>query len=404
MVINAITFVSYFLLNSSSMGGDTRIMIEIIKGLRKRSKSLKIKVCTTLEGKKSLELNDVRDIEYQILSIPDYIRRNVFLAYIYLSIFGTRHFLKNIQEKTDSAFIYSRSHFLPDMLPVLFAKLFQNRNIYWIANMFLFIPVPGKGWTHSYDDGFELPTVLLVLNYWITNATYWVLSRFAQLFLITNHSDLIQTSKLGIPDTKVYPIYGGVDVNDILTSKRNSQYSFDCIFVGRLHPQKGLDDLLDIWKLVQEKNPKLTLGIIGNGSPWYEKHLQQRAMTENIQNISWLGYIDRVEKYSILKACSLFLHTTVYDNNGMAAAEALCAGKPVIMYDLPPLQKVYTKGCLKAPIRNKDEFSKLILKVLKDKLLYGKLSKDAVTVLENWKWDKKISEFVNFLSKNGLEV
>ncbi len=71
----------------------------------------------------------------------------------------------------------------------------------------------------------------------------------------------------------------------------------------------------------------------------------------------------------MLRASRVFLHTSVYDNSGMAAAEALACGLPAVMFDLPPLRVTYPRGALKAPIGDEEAFAGQVLRLLDDEAL-----------------------------------
>ncbi len=70
---------------------------------------------------------------------------------------------------------------------------------------------------------------------------------------------------------KIVVIYGGVDIghseeylasgNGIPIEKRK----YDACFVGRFHPQKGVLELIDIWKMVCKDNSYAKLAMIGIG-------------------------------------------------------------------------------------------------------------------------------------------
>ena len=83
-------------------------------------------------------------------------------------------------------------------------------------------------------------------------------------------------------------------------------------------------------------------------------------------SVDWLGYVNGGAKYAIYRSARLFVHPTVFDNNGMVAAEALCSGLPVVMYDLPPLRHVYTTGCVKVPRGDKERFAHEVAQICRD--------------------------------------
>ena len=223
----------------------------------------------------------------------------------------------------------------------------------------------------------------------------------ADLFLITNEYD-----KKFFPSymrKKIYPIYGGVNLEEIEKTNSkdlNNKNIYDAIFCSRLHPQKGVSGLLDVWSMVCKKFPEAKLCLIGNGDENYVKFLKEKAKNLGIKkNIDWLGYVNGIDKYKLYKSSKLLVHPTVYDNNGMVAAEALCTGLPVVMYDLPQLKKIYTKGCVKVIPYDKNNYADSIISLFELKK-YNQLkpsTSDVSGIREFWSWKKRVREFNTFI-------
>jgi glycosyltransferase involved in cell wall biosynthesis len=225
--------------------------------------------------------------------------------------------------------------------------------------------------------------------------------QYADLFIITNDYDRKYFPKDFT--NRIFAIYGGVNGEDILSARKkwDKQKKYDAVFCSRLHPQKGIDGLLDIWGKVVEEMPQVKLAVIGNGEKVYEEYLKKKAARLGIEkNIDWLGYVNGRDKYLIYLQSRIFLHGTIYDNNGMVAAEALCTGLPVIMYDLPQLKTVYTDGCTKVPIGDQQEYANTIIKALSDNQYYVSITLkelQKVSIETSWKWGNRIKLFQKFL-------
>lgn len=95
------------------------------------------------------------------------------------------------------------------------------------------------------------------------------------------------------------------------------------IFVGRLAEQKGLPDLLTVWRLVHERYPDWLLDIYGAGKmdSIPEMNLYVHDPVSNI-----------FEKYT---ESSMLLLTSVYEPFGLVMPEAMSCGIPVVAFDCP---------------------------------------------------------------------
>jgi glycosyltransferase involved in cell wall biosynthesis len=143
------------------------------------------------------------------------------------------------------------------------------------------------------------------------------------------------------------------------------------------------------------------LSVIGNGDGQYECRLHEKAAALGIAgNVEWLGYVNNEEKYEIYRTAKVFAHSTVFDNNGMVAAEALCSGLPVVMYDLPALRNVYTTGCLKIPYGEQSAFADALFRLLSNDGFYSSVAPTPgqVDVLRaQWNWCARIKTFSAWL-------
>lgn len=102
------------------------------------------------------------------------------------------------------------------------------------------------------------------------------------------------------------------------------------IFVGRLSHQKGIIDLLRVWKLVHTKHPDWHLDMFGTGD-LYDFILSE--IKHHQTNIHVHGSTTRIfEKYL---NSSMLLLTSVYEPFGLVIVEAMSCGLPVVAYDCP---------------------------------------------------------------------
>jgi glycosyltransferase involved in cell wall biosynthesis len=105
-----------------------------------------------------------------------------------------------------------------------------------------------------------------------------------------------------------------------------------------------------------------------------------------------LGWVEGKRKYEILKSSKLFLHTPVRDTGGMAAAEGMACGLPVVGFDLPGYEFAYPQGMLKAPVGDLQAFAGLVIELLRNETLWRRVSDEAHGSSLKWDWDVKSKE------------
>lgn len=379
----------------TSMGGNTKILIEMINNL---SDVYNFIVFTTQP--QTFIKNVGREVKYNLHEIDyPYSKFNLatHMAEILYSIkVIERVFLAEyrVNESSSDNLIYSASDFGPDVFSALYLK--KKYGLRWIASLFLFIPSP---FTNVFERiGFP------VLKYSI----YYIYQRLILLFMFHFVDQFIITNDLDrghFPERyagRILAVYGGVNPEQMPSLGHHLEKAYDCVFCGRLHPQKGLFELLDIWSLVVRGGKHLRLVVIGNGDTRYEDKLYDKAKKLGIsETIDWVGYKNGEEKYLIYAKSRVFLHTTVYDNNGMVAAEALCSGLPIILFNLVSLGNLYNENSIKVKRNSVEEYAQNLRLVLDDKSLYNKLAPNELKMLEYrkyWAWSSRMKEVGRFIA------
>lgn len=103
------------------------------------------------------------------------------------------------------------------------------------------------------------------------------------------------------------------------------------LFLSRLHPKKGLSNLLRAWSNLVREFPDWTLLIAGSGAPDYERELRELTASIAIeQSVVFLGAVYGEQKREALAAADLFVLPSFSEGLSMATLEAAAAGLPVL--------------------------------------------------------------------------
>src|SRR4029077_2992937 len=104
------------------------------------------------------------------------------------------------------------------------------------------------------------------------------------------------------------------------------------LFIGRVHPKKGCDMLIEAFATVLAKRPEWHLIIAGPDQVGWQKKLQHRAEKFGMASrITWTGMISGSIKWGALRAAEVFVLPSHQENFGIAVAEALAAGTPTLI-------------------------------------------------------------------------
>lgn len=140
----------------------------------------------------------------------------------------------------------------------------------------------------------------------------------------------------------------GVAVGEVLKvhNVNDHQRTRTVLCLGRLHPLKGLDLLIDAWKIVATDYPNWQLQIIGPDEQGTLTSLRDQVRRLALDNqITFKGPIYSVEKAKVIANADLFVLPTRSENFGIVVAEALACGVPVITTKGAPWGELITERC-----------------------------------------------------------
>ncbi len=119
------------------------------------------------------------------------------------------------------------------------------------------------------------------------------------------------------------------------------------LFLGRLDPKKGLDLLLEIWRELGARAPDWRLVIAGPDLGGYGARIVAAvtADPELRSRTTFTGMLEGEEKSAALAHAELFVLPTRGENFGIAVAEALAHGTPVLTTTAAPWEVLRERGC-----------------------------------------------------------
>lgn len=117
------------------------------------------------------------------------------------------------------------------------------------------------------------------------------------------------------------------------------------LFLGRLHPIKGLENLLVAWSRLQDDFLEWDLVIAGPGEPDYLVRLHRLATELRVRRVEFVGGVFGNQKSEVFWTSSLFVLPSRSESFAVAVAEALAHGLPVLVTEGTPWQHVVAEGC-----------------------------------------------------------
>lgn len=101
------------------------------------------------------------------------------------------------------------------------------------------------------------------------------------------------------------------------------------LFLSRLHPGKGLMDLVDAWGMIRPEGWKVV--IVGPDVCGHRSEVEERIFQLGLNHqFVFMGELNDSEKWTEYAKADLFIHPSHSENFGISIAEALVAGLPVV--------------------------------------------------------------------------
>ncbi len=311
----------------------------------------------------------------------------VFLTYL-IRMFETNRILKN---QLGHDLLYSSTNILPDILPGFLAKR-RSTTLTWIARIHHLIPAP-----HNRQG----KLVVNIVAYLMQILALSMIRKRADVIIVLNDSLQRELLLRGFASSKIRVLGAGIDFvkidsQPILVGTK----SYDGVYLGRLHPAKGVFDLIPIWERVVKSQPQVRLAVIGDGQDHLVAEIKSMIKVKGLaKNIFLVGPLPDQQVYSLMKKAKIFLFTDHEAGWGIAVAEAMACGLPIVGYDNGVLGSVYKKGYLKIPLANQSKFSQAVLQLLKNPTLRKKLATKAYLESGKYDWINTASEFNSILGK-----
>lgn len=118
------------------------------------------------------------------------------------------------------------------------------------------------------------------------------------------------------------------------------------LFLSRISWEKGLPLLANAWKNLSEQFKDWHLVIAGQGTPAYETEIKSLFCSNGLsERTTWTGILHGKDKKAVFLEADLFVLPTLSENFGIAVAEALASGIPVITTHGAPWKPLLEERC-----------------------------------------------------------
>ena len=187
-----------------------------------------------------------------------------------------------------------------------------------------------------------------------------------------------------------------------IPKKRTKLDNNNLISVGRLSPEKGYLDLIDVYKLIDIENGSTHLDIIGDGKEY--KKINKKIIKNNLsRKITMHGFKDMTYINNMYLNSSIYLMTSFTESFGLVLLEAMSHGVVPISYDSAEgarniIVNDYNGYLIKN--RNEHDMSKIVLDLLNNKEKLKELSDNAYKSVNKYNKENAYKNWIKLLKED----
>ncbi len=187
--------------------------------------------------------------------------------------------------------------------------------------------------------GMLVADLIAAKNRWVKTAWIRLIERRtlaeAAAIHVTAELEARELRALGLPLAPLRCIANGLDlpdVPDVPGVRADGGGALDAepyaLFLGRVSWKKGLDRLIEAWKLV----PDLRLVIAGPDEGGHRRALEGLIAAYGLSaRVQFIGAVEDADKWALYRDAMFFVLPSYSENFGNAVAEAMVMGCPVVV-------------------------------------------------------------------------
>ena len=192
------------------------------------------------------------------------------------------------------------------------------------------------------------------IYYWLSQSLSLCLFRFCKnkTLLYVHPAMKARLRAIGYREEELVYISNGIDTQQADAVPEQPKI-YDVIWAGRIHPQKGIEDLIATLEFLTKNVPHFRALIVGKVETELRPVIDRLGLK---QQVEFAGFVSEEEKYRLLKSSRVFLMPSRYESWGIVIGEAIACGLKVVAYDLEPYRQIFGDHVTYVPRFNLDTF------------------------------------------------
>jgi glycosyltransferase involved in cell wall biosynthesis len=344
----------------------------------------RVTILTSLDGKNFCQSAGL-NAEYVLIERASRKRRPSFIHTVFIELkrmaSAVIYFLR--AELRDGTVVFATSDLIWEVLPVLAGK---GKNITKTFSFHMIAPNPFRGYRGAFATRVGLPRIRESL-YYLQQRLAIAAMKLARCRVLAHLNTVPYLIRRGIDERRIVgAILAGVDTARVAQARRGLNV-YDACWIGRYHPQKGCEDLIDVWEIVCRAVPSARLVIMGRVEDELRPMVARRKLDRNVQ---FLGVVEEEAKFTRMSESKLFIYPSYYEGFPVTLCEALACGLPVVAYDLPLYREYFRDGVVTVPVGDKEALAHAVVALLHAEPRRVELGAEARRAGTRFDWDRVV--------------
>lgn len=242
----------------------------------------------------------------------------------------------------------------------------------------------------------------------LTSVRLKLLERISK-YVVLNKEMKEEIEILGIPSKKINIIYNATQLPSENAFNKESRKNFRsrlklhyekiAVFVGRLSEEKGLDTLVNAWKIVNEKFPQAHLLLLGEGGAYRNVEKETREVVEQLnlkETVHFLGHVQNAKDFIL--ASDVFVLPSRAEGMSNALVEAMACGSAIVATDIEANREICQNEINSLLVKTNDaeELASAIIRIFDSPIVAEKLAKQArMFAAENLSVENMTARYIN---------
>jgi glycosyltransferase involved in cell wall biosynthesis len=211
---------------------------------------------------------------------------------------------------------------------------------------------------------------------WMTRGFRYSCRHSAGVITVSNFTRDEIVGLYGVPAARISVAWNGVDPSFLSGKARTAPVEPPYFLaVGTLQPRKNLATLIRAFRSLRARSPQIRERLVIVGAPGFRsdaivgeaRDLQAAGLLE------FTGYLGGDALIALMQHATAFAYPSVYEGFGLPPLEAMAAGAPVAVSDIPVTREVLGDAALFVPAMDAEAWSKALESVATDATLRERL-------------------------------